>query len=489
MDRFTKLAKVGAGTYGVVYRARENRTGRLVAMKKVRLGDNCKEEGVSRSALREIKILKEIQSPFVVELVDVFLHKGNLWVVMELCDGDLEQVIQGRLGPSTTNTLTEPQIKAYFHQILLGLSHLHAQHLIHRDVKPNNILFGRDGLVKLIDFGLARPVGTPEGVYTSRVFQIWYRAPELLLGARAYGPGVDAWAAGCVLAEMFRGRPLFQTDRDSEIAQLSLIFDTLGTPSADELYTLAALPGTRMMLPGRVKRGVGWGIMAPRASPEALDLLKRMLCYTPEARLSVREALLHPFITGGVPKAPTNELPHRAKYLAAAQGFYPEEDEDQKNDDDLDRDETKMEPRPRRPTPPPLEDKEVVCPGDEGAFSPVRRADEVAEPLGAGNKGTGDNNGGNVREGGAARGVGKGGDGGPVAAPANDQDEGEDPWLGARRGRNHVGVLGSVVNDPHDPGRAFQGGTRSRLAPGEESPRASKRPRRTADPVVKSLFD
>jgi len=337
MHKYKGRTVLGAGQYGEVFRATgecqrrrpsrcrlrsgpvlkptgprpppfaEKSTGKPVALKKFLLGEDRSEEGISRSAVREIKVLREISSPFVVRLYDAFVYKSNVWVALELCTGDLEAVIKARR--SGLLTYTEADIKSYMFQILSGLHHLEAHNVLHRDVKPNNIMFGVDGCLKLIDFGLSRVYPGPGTKCTPRVFNQWYRAPELLLGARAYGFPVDMWACGCTMAEIFRGTPLFASDRESELAQLSTILKTLGPPSQEELGKLAHLPHVGFLPLDRGTRGVPLQSLVPGASDLALDLIRNMLRYVPGERVTPGEALRHPFFTEGVPMTTAAELP------------------------------------------------------------------------------------------------------------------------------------------------------------------------------------
>ena len=133
---------------------------------------------------------------------DVFGHKSNISLVMDFMDTDLEIIIK-----DPTIILTGPNIKSYVLQTLLGLEYLHKHWILHRDIKPNNLLINREGVLKIGDFGLAKVYGSPNRIYTHIVVTRWYRAPELLFGARIYGPGVDVWAVGCVLAEILQRLP------------------------------------------------------------------------------------------------------------------------------------------------------------------------------------------------------------------------------------------------------------------------------------------
>uniref|UniRef100_A0A7I4F4M7 [RNA-polymerase]-subunit kinase n=1 Tax=Physcomitrium patens TaxID=3218 RepID=A0A7I4F4M7_PHYPA len=203
VNRYDKGVTIGSGTFGIVFKAIDKLTNRTVAVKMIRTGKY--KEGVNVTALREIKLLKELYDPNVIELVDVYQHKRNLYLVFEYMESDLEAVIYDR------NTFLSPaDYKSYIYMTLKGLAFCHKKWILHRDMKPNNLLLGSDGQLKIADFGLARIFGSPDRRFTHEVFARWYRAPELLFGSKMYGPGVDVWAVACIFAELILRRPLFQ---------------------------------------------------------------------------------------------------------------------------------------------------------------------------------------------------------------------------------------------------------------------------------------
>ncbi|CAL9136955.1 cyclin-dependent kinase [Musa troglodytarum] len=295
-DRYLKREVLGEGTYGVVFKAidtKANRliTGQTVAIKKIRLGQY--KEGVNFTALREIKLLKELKDPNIIELIDAFPHKGNLHLVFEFMESDLEAVIRDRnivLSPADT--------KSYLQMTLKGLAYCHKKWVVHRDMKPNNLLIASDGQLKLADFGLARIFGSPDRKFTHQVFARWYRAPELLYGSKQYGAGVDVWAAGCIFAELLLRRPFLQGS--SDIDQLGKIFAALGTPKPSQWPDMVYLPDyvEYQYVPVPPLR-----TLFPTASDDALDLLSKMFIYDPKARITVQQALEHRYFSS-VP-APT----------------------------------------------------------------------------------------------------------------------------------------------------------------------------------------
>ncbi|KAL8488056.1 hypothetical protein ACS0TY_024364 [Phlomoides rotata] len=280
-DRYLKREVLGEGTYGVVYKAIDTKTGQTVAIKKIRLGKQ--KEGVNFTALREIKLLKELKDPYIIELIDTFPHKGNLHLVFEFMETDLEAVIRDR-----NIVLSPADIKSYIQMTLKGLALCHRKWVLHRDMKPNNLLIGPGGQLKLADFGLARIFGSPDRRFTHQVFARWYRAPELLFGAKQYGPGVDVWAAACIFAELLLRRPFLQGN--SDIDQLGKIFAAFGTPKPSQWPDMVYLPD---YVEYQYVSGQPMRTLFPMASDDALDLLGKMFAYDPKARISAQQALEH----------------------------------------------------------------------------------------------------------------------------------------------------------------------------------------------------
>ncbi|XP_050208151.1 probable serine/threonine-protein kinase At1g09600 [Mercurialis annua] len=226
-DSYDKLAKVGQGTYSNVYKARDRDSGKIVALKKVRF-DTSEPESIKFMA-REILILRKLDHPNVIKLQGLATSRMqySLYLVLEFMQTDLTRVIS-RPG----QTLTEPQVKCYMLQLLSGLQHCHERGILHRDIKASNLLIDKNGNLKIGDFGLANFfIPKPKRPLTSRVVTLWYRAPELLLGSTDYGVGIDLWSAGCLLAEMFIGRPIMPGR--TEVEQLHRIFKLCGSPSED----------------------------------------------------------------------------------------------------------------------------------------------------------------------------------------------------------------------------------------------------------------
>ncbi|MED6173833.1 hypothetical protein PIB30_063423 [Stylosanthes scabra] len=223
-DSYEKLDKVGRGTYSNVYKARDKDTGKIVALKKVRF-DTSDSESIKFMG-REIMILQKLDHPNVIKLRGLATSRMqySLYLVFDYMQCDLSRIIS-----RPDERLTESQIKCYMQQLLAGLQHCHERGIIHRDIKSSNLLIDRRGSLKIADFGLANV--KHQDPLTNRVVTLWYRAPELLLGSTHYGYDIDLWSAGCLLAEMFVGRP-FMPGR-TEVEQLHLIFKLCGSPPDD----------------------------------------------------------------------------------------------------------------------------------------------------------------------------------------------------------------------------------------------------------------
>ncbi|KAL0556896.1 hypothetical protein IC582_005413 [Cucumis melo] len=235
VEAYDKLDKVGQGSYSNVYKARDRETGKIVALKKVRF-DTTEPESVKFMA-REIMILLKLDHPNIVKLEGLATSRMqfSLYLVFDFMQTDLARVISH---PDVR--LTEPQVKCYMHQLLSGLKHCHDKGILHRDIKGSNLLIDKNGMLKIADFGLAI-FFSPKRHLTNRVVTLWYRAPELLLGATEYGVGIDLWSAGCLFAEMFTGRPILPGR--TEVEQLHKIFKLCGTPS-EEYWRKLKLPPT-----------------------------------------------------------------------------------------------------------------------------------------------------------------------------------------------------------------------------------------------------
>ncbi|KAI4970492.1 hypothetical protein ZWY2020_001406 [Hordeum vulgare] len=296
-DAFDKIEKVGQGTYSNVYKARERGAdGRLVALKKVRL-DTMEPESV-RFMAREMRILRRLDHPNIIRLDGIAtsrMHR-SIYLVFEFMYSDLSRLI--------ARPLTTPQIKCYMQQLLMGLQHCHERNILHRDIKGSNLLIDRAGVLKIGDLGLANYYGPGRRrPLTTRVVTLWYRAPELLLGATDYGVGIDLWSAGCLLAEMFSGKPLMPGR--TEVEQLFKIFSLCGSPP-DEYWPRMKLPAT--FRPPKTYKST----MAEKFAgmpPSALPLLATLLALDPAARGTAAQALQSEFFSTPPLACDVSDLP------------------------------------------------------------------------------------------------------------------------------------------------------------------------------------
>ena len=286
-NKYTKTTKLGEGTYGVVYKAKDQKGQEIYALKKIRL--QAEEEGIPSTAIREISLLKELNHINIVKLYDVQHTPKKLTLVFEYCEQELKKVIDATNGKGLDKKL----VKSYLYQLLKGIEFIHKHKVLHRDLKPQNLLMN-NGILKIADFGLARGYGIPVKNYTHEVVTLWYRPPDVLLGSKTYGTTVDIWSIGCIFAEMVTGKPLFMGKNESD--QLKKIFKIRGTPSDTYAPSLKELS----------EWGVGENVFeswpeddikkyVPNLDTEGVDLLLKFLQIEPEKRISAEEALKHPF--------------------------------------------------------------------------------------------------------------------------------------------------------------------------------------------------
>jgi len=286
MENYEKVEKIGEGTYGVVYKARNIRDDSMVALKRIRLDQD--EEGVPSTAIREISLLKELRHENVVSLLEVIHQETKLYLVFEYLDLDLKKHMDS--SPHVSND--RMVIKGYVYQLCAGIAFCHAHRVLHRDLKPQNLLIDKStNKLKLADFGLARAFGIPVRAYTHEVVTLWYRAPEILLGARHYSTPVDVWSIGCIFAEMINHGPLFAGD--SEIDELFKIFQVLGTPTEQTWPNVSELPDYQEGFPKWSAKP--WESLCPALDEDGVDLLRQMLQYVPERRITAKAAMQHPY--------------------------------------------------------------------------------------------------------------------------------------------------------------------------------------------------
>jgi len=334
-DKYSILGFISSGTYGRVYKAQSKEAdGRIHAIKKFKPdkeGDVITYTGISQSAIREIALNREISHENVVALKEVILEDKSIYMVFEYAEHDFLQVIHHH-SQTLRVGISPPVLKSLTFQLLNGLLYLHDAHIIHRDLKPANILITSSGVVKIGDLGLARLTYQPlQPLFAGDkvVVTIWYRAPELLLGAKHYNKAVDIWAVGCVIAELASLRPIFKGEEaklDSkknvpfQRDQMLKIFEVLGTPDERDWPGLKDMPECQNMkrLDRYTNRLHEW--CNPRMKSHlGYEFLKQTFAFDPDQRLTARDALRHKwFQEEPIPTAnafqslPTHQIPpHR----------------------------------------------------------------------------------------------------------------------------------------------------------------------------------
>lgn len=292
VDEFERLNKIDEGTYGVVYRARDKKTGEIVALKKVKM--EKEREGFPLTSLREINILLSFHHPSIVDVKEVVVGSNldSIFMVMEYMEHDLKGLMETMKQP-----FSQSEVKCLMLQLLEGIKYLHDNWVLHRDLKTSNLLLNNRGELKICDFGLARQYGSPLKPYTHLVVTLWYRAPELLLGSKQYSTAIDMWSLGCIMAELLSKEPLF--NGKSEFDQLDKIFKTLGTPNEKIWPGFSKLPGVKVNFIKhqynllRKKFPATSFTGSPVLSDAGFDLLNSLLTYDPDKRITAEAALNH----------------------------------------------------------------------------------------------------------------------------------------------------------------------------------------------------
>jgi len=336
--RYVKEAELGSGTYGIVYMAKDRLTGNMVAIKRMNV--SSEEEGVPATTIREVCLLKELQHTNIVRLFDVTYQSPKLTLVFELCEYDLKKFMDQKRPPNCLTrsesderlarhraSLSEggspsssakqlnntgssgldiqSEVKCIVKQLLLGIEFMHNRHVVHRDLKPQNLLMNANLQLKIADFGLARVDGIPVKKYSHEAVTLWYRAPDVILGSTNYGFSVDMWSVGCIFAEMVVGRPIFNGLTDAE--QLYKIFKLLGAPTSQSFPQMHHYPAYKTVMesdkggllknsfPGTFDDFVRRTDLK-KLGEDGVDLLRSMLAFDPANRISATKALQHPFL-------------------------------------------------------------------------------------------------------------------------------------------------------------------------------------------------
>lgn len=270
----------------MVFKAKDITTGDMVALKRIRLDSEA--DGVPSTAIREISLLKELDHINIVKLLDIIHAENKLFLVFEYLNQDLKKYMDMY---TNKNGLPIAVVKSYLFQLMQGIAYCHTHRILHRDLKPQNLLLSSNGLIKLADFGLARAFGVPVRTFTHEVVTLWYRPPEILLGCKYYSTEVDIWSLGAIFSEMATHKVLFKGD--SEIDQLFQIFRILGTPDEDTWPGVCKLPDYKNTFPKWVKQHLSK--FNPQLNEDGIDLLQKMVIYKPEDRITAKLALTHAF--------------------------------------------------------------------------------------------------------------------------------------------------------------------------------------------------
>ncbi|KAI1805664.1 kinase-like protein [Daldinia bambusicola] len=296
VENYDKLNDIEEGAYGWVARAKEIKTGKVVALKRLKFDPND-TTGLPETGLREIQILKDCSHRNIVSLREVVVGDDtsrieHIFLVLEFLEHDLMSVLGDMPEPFLAS-----EVKTLLLQLAAGVAYLHDHWILHRDLKTSNLLLNNRGQLKIADFGMARYVGDPPPPkLTQLVVTLWYRAPELLLGAKTYGPAVDMWSVGCIFGELLTREPLLQGK--NEVDELGKIFELCGIPTDESWPGFRRLPNARhLRLPKSSGANTGPVIRArfPLLTAAGSALLSTLLSLDPERRPSAREMLDHEF--------------------------------------------------------------------------------------------------------------------------------------------------------------------------------------------------
>ena len=297
-DRYSIIMQIGTGTYGTVYKCR-GPDGQIVALKHIKIMARISsKDGIPLSTIREINILHMLKHENIVTLKEIVSTKDDqIYFVFEYCEFDLFGLLYDK---EIRSKITMNHLISYQKQLLLALKTCHSNCVLHRDIKPANVFITKDNIVKLGDFGLARKMYKERNVkYSSGVITLYYRAPELLMGSKNYGPEVDIWSVGCVFFEMITKDLLFRSPRDSlnrGLAQLERIFEICGTPNFEEwpeAENFDIIKKIKEPKPNKLKAILHEKI--PSEYSEIIDLIEGMLQLSPSKRITAEEAYNHPF--------------------------------------------------------------------------------------------------------------------------------------------------------------------------------------------------
>lgn len=296
VENYDKLNDIEEGTYGWVARATDLKTGKVVALKRLKLEPNDRS-GLPVTGLREIQILKDCRHRNIVSMEEVVVgddtHRldNSIFLVLEFVEHDLKSILEDMPEPFLAS-----EIKQLLLQLTAGTAYLHAHWILHRDLKTSNLLLNNRGQLKIADFGMARYVGDPPPAkLTSLVVTLWYRSPELLLGTKTYGAAVDMWSVGCIFGELLTREPLLQGK--NEVDQMSKIFELCGVPTDESWPGFRRLPNARSLRLPKNTLTTGSVIRArfPNMTSAGAGLLNELLSLDPDRRPTAKAMLQHEY--------------------------------------------------------------------------------------------------------------------------------------------------------------------------------------------------
>ncbi|KAG8415136.1 hypothetical protein J3458_009013 [Metarhizium acridum] len=309
VDNYDKLNDIEEGTYGWVIRGTERATGKIVALKRLKL-EPSDRNGLPVTGLREIQILQDCKHRNIVHLEEVVVGEdtskldNSVFLVLEFVEHDLKGILEDMPEPFLSS-----EVKRLLLQLTSGVSYLHENWIIHRDLKTSNILLNNRGQLKIADFGMARYVGDPAPKLTQLVVTLWYRAPELLLGTKTYDAAVDMWSVGCIFGELITREPLLQGS--NEVDQMSKIFELCGVPTEESWPGFRKLPNARSLKLPKTGLSTGSVVRArfPSMTTAGASLLNDLLALDPDRRPSAKEMLSHEYFRQDPKPKPENMFP------------------------------------------------------------------------------------------------------------------------------------------------------------------------------------
>ena len=295
-ERYEIIDTIGSGAYGVVVSARDTKTGELVAIKKIEKA--FEHSTFTKRTLRELKIMRLLNHENLIRIKNIQLPKSReefdeIYVISELMETDLSSIIK------SPQPLSDEHVQFFLYQLLRGLKYMHSACILHRDLKPRNLLVNSNCDLKICDFRLARPFINEMKVTSSQMTDYvatrWYRAPEVLLTYKKYTAAMDMWSVGCIFGELLLRKPLLPGTDASH--QIEIIFNLLGTPSDSDIESIPNPRSKDKVMRMNKRSGKPFESLFKECNPLALDLLKKMLDFNPDRRITVEDALDHPYLT------------------------------------------------------------------------------------------------------------------------------------------------------------------------------------------------